>query len=108
MGSPLTQSRVRFEPGEHRSSPIDLSGYVLRGVFSPDGHALGKIGVVTAVDASRADTPIAFVPLELVDGDDYATMLRVAEDWPLWKTWFDVEVPRDDEHDLILLLEHRG
>lgn len=109
MSSPLTQARVHFDADEARSSDIDLSGYVLRGIFSPDGAALGKIEMQTGLTRGDLDAGyVARVPLALTDNDEAATLLNIEKDWPLWLTTLSVEHPRVEPFDLFLLVEHRG
>lgn len=107
MGSPLTQARVHFVDGS--SAPIDLGPFLLRGIFSPAGHALGTITAETGLPRDVApDAGSVAVALDLVDDDEGPTLIRVKDDWPLWITTFTVEHPRDTPFDLFLLVEHRG
>lgn len=86
------------------STEIDLGGYQLRGIASPEGHALGHITVVTHHD----DFPPAAVPIpNLVDDDELATVMRVDGDWPLMLTTFTVDHPRDTPFDLFLITQPR-
>lgn len=109
MASPLTQARFVFPAGEATSGAQDLSGYVLRGLYTPEGHALGEITFTTFVPPERGGEGVAaFVELELADTDEVATLLRVADDWPFWTTTITVEHPRDEPLELLALVEHRG
>lgn len=105
MSSPLNRTRVAFGADDEISNEIDLSGYVLRGIYSPAGHALGEITVHSRTP-DMAET--ALVPLTLDDGDETATLLRPDADWPLWLTTISVEHTRVEPFELFLVTEHRG
>lgn len=108
MGSPLYSTRFAFDAGESSSTELDLSAFRVRGIFSPEGHALGMIDLVTRRHEQTigANVPLGAITLE--DSDEAATLLVIKDDLPLMWTALDVEHPRDEAFELFLVYEHRG
>lgn len=106
MGSPLYSTRFAFDADESSSTELDLSAFRVRGIFSPEGHALGRIDITTRRDLASGAALLGGTGL--VDSDEVATLLRVKDDLPLMWTTLDVEHPRDEAFELFLVYEHRG
>lgn len=85
------------------STPLDCAHMRLRAIVAPAGIALGTIGITTCHD----DFGKCAVPLDLEDVDETATLLRIADDWPLFTTTFTVEHARDEPFELFLIAENR-
>lgn len=108
MGSPLYTTRFAFDAGDPRSGEADLSAFRVRGIFSPEGHALHHIDIATRRDQQSDAARVTLSKGVLADVDDAATLLVIGEDLPLMWTTLTVEAPRDDALELFLIYEHRG
>lgn len=106
MGSPLYTARFAFEADVAYSNEVDLAAFCVRGLFSPEGHALGAITLETR--RLQTDVTAAIVHVELADADEAATLLVIKDDLPLMWTILEVERPHDVDFELFLIYEHRG
>lgn len=106
MGSPLYTARFAFDADVPHSSELDLSAFRVRGVLSPEGHALGAITIETR--RLPTDVDAVHVGIDLVDADEAGTLLVIDRDLPLMWTILEVDNPRGEAFELFLVYDHRG